>query len=181
MKKIYLFILMTMLSFSIHCQTHWTKHPQPVLDVGPEGSWDELGVLTPCVLFINDTLHMWYAGLGSGSDHFSVGHATSTDGIAWDKDTLNPVLSGGGAGSWDQENVYFPNVLYLDTIYYMWYTGTDGNGERVCLATSPDGRNWTKHPDNRYWMRVNPWIGMPSMLDLDRYITTPSFTSGMTV
>jgi predicted GH43/DUF377 family glycosyl hydrolase len=91
---------------------------------------------------------MWYAGLGSGSDHFSVGHATSIDGIAWDKDTLNPVLSGGGAGSWDQETVYFPNVLYLDTIYYMWYNGNDGEGERVCLATSPDGRNWTKHPDN---------------------------------
>jgi predicted GH43/DUF377 family glycosyl hydrolase len=148
MKKIYLFILMTMLSFSIHCQTHWTKHPQPVLDAGPEGSWDELGVLTPCVLFINDTLHMWYAGLGSGSDHFSVGHATSIDGIAWDKDTLNPVLTGGGAGSWDQENVYVPNVLYLDTVYYMWYNGNDGGGERVCLATSPDGRNWTKHPNN---------------------------------
>jgi predicted GH43/DUF377 family glycosyl hydrolase len=148
MKKINLFVLMTMLSFSIYCQTHWTKHTEPVLDVGPEGSWDDRGVATPCVLYINDTLHMWYAGVSNISDLISIGYATSTDGFTWDKDTLNPVLTGGGEGSWDQEDVYVPNVLFLDTIYYMWYNGNDGGGESLCLATSPDGRYWTKHPDN---------------------------------
>jgi len=137
-----------MLSFSIYCQTHWTKHPEPIFDVGPEGSWDDRGVATPWVLYINDTLHMWYAGVSNISDLFSIGHATSTDGFTWDKDTLNPVLTGGGEGSWDQEDVFDPIVLLLDTIYYMWYNGHDGGGERICLATSPDGRYWTKHPEN---------------------------------
>jgi hypothetical protein len=42
MKKINLFVLMTMLSLSIYCQTHWTKHPDnPVMLPGDAGEWDE--------------------------------------------------------------------------------------------------------------------------------------------
>jgi predicted GH43/DUF377 family glycosyl hydrolase len=36
----------------------WTKLPQPVLDVGPRGSWDERGVADPYVLRLGGAYYM---------------------------------------------------------------------------------------------------------------------------
>src|SRR4030042_3246464 len=56
----------------------WTKDiNNPVLDTGPEGSWDESGIAMPCVMVIDDTFHMWYNGHRGNLDNFDfqVGHA----------------------------------------------------------------------------------------------------------
>lgn len=60
---------------------NWTKQPsgspQPVLSVGPAGSWDERDVLAPFVAVDGAMLRMWYTGNNSASATTSIGTATS--------------------------------------------------------------------------------------------------------
>ena len=67
-------MLIALLSFnSSFAQIDWIKYPNPVLDPGPAGSWDDMDVSLACVILFNDTLHMWYDGNwdNSGSVHIS--------------------------------------------------------------------------------------------------------------
>ena len=47
----------------------------------------------------------------------------------WTKDTRNPIFSGGGNGTWDEE-VMYPMVVFNTDLnrYEMWYCGSDGSG-----------------------------------------------------
>jgi len=123
----------------------WTKDAQnPVLDLGPAGSWDDYTVMFPTVVFNGSMFHMWYDGWDGGTIYL-IGHATSPDGITWTKDTLNnPVLDVGPAGSWDDDVLFSPFVRFDDTIYHMWYSASDHSNVRIGHATSPDGITWTK-------------------------------------
>jgi len=72
---------------------NWTKHPgNPVLKPGDNGSWDDQWVDSPFVLKIDSVYHMWYSGYDGAI--MQSGHATSVDGINWEKDSLNPVFKG---------------------------------------------------------------------------------------
>ncbi len=140
---------------------NWTKYddstttsPQfaesdPVLIPGEAGAWDDEDVATPTVILIDTTYHMWYAG--GYYSILSIGHATSTDGINWERDPNNPVLVPGTNGSWDDVWIYAPCVLFKDNIYHMWYEGYNGTGNQVRIghATSPHpDSSWTKDPSN---------------------------------
>jgi len=133
---------------------NWTRHPEnPVLAPGPEGSWDENDVLYPFVLVGNGQFHMWYLG-HSGTlwnMGYRVGYASSNDGLNWIKHTNNPVLSVGPKGSWDGAWVGSGPVVFIDSLFHMWYMGWDGefgDSLRTGHATSPDGVTWTKDPLN---------------------------------
>jgi predicted GH43/DUF377 family glycosyl hydrolase len=57
------------------------------------------------------------------------------------------VLKPGAAGAWDKGQVCEPRVVRVHDQYYMFYThcaGTHGIG----LATSLDGKSWTKYAGN---------------------------------
>jgi predicted GH43/DUF377 family glycosyl hydrolase len=126
----------------------WTKNPSnPVLNLGPGGSFDEFYAGQPSVYFDGVTYHMWYSGLTSGGIG-RTGYATSPDGISWTKYASNPVLNTGPAGSWDDTRAYSPEVLYLGGVYHMWYAGLDGSNYRIGYASSPDGISWMKYSGN---------------------------------
>lgn len=58
---------------------HWIRYPaNPVLDVGPQGSWDDRMVEYPEVVRSGETLHLWYSGNGFGD----VGYAAARPGNA---------------------------------------------------------------------------------------------------
>ena len=125
---------------------NWTKYSDnPVLDVGPSGSWDAGSVYKPSVIKDGGVYKMWYHGY---SDMSRIGYATSTDGINWTKHPNNPVLDLGSSGAWDYHGVGEPTVIKDGTLYKMWYAGYDGWWWRIGYATSSDGINWTKHPSN---------------------------------
>ena len=129
---------------------NWIKDSlnNPILQPGQAGSWDEIEINNASVSIINNTYHMWYSGIDFFDDN-RIGHATSPDGINWTKDSLNPVLDHGNFGTWDDEEVIHPFVLYENNTYKMWYNGQDGFTQRILYATSPDGRVWnrfTQHP-----------------------------------
>jgi len=150
MKKIYFLSLLTFFSFNLYCQVHWEKNPgNPVLTTGSAGEWDDFYIGTSSVIYHNNTYHMWYQ---SGEDTVRIGYATSPDGINWTKDSNNPVMDVGPAGAWDAHWVYMGNVLVIDSIFHMWYTGHTGQemskNYQIGHATSPDGIVWTKDPNN---------------------------------
>ena len=70
---------------------NWEKHPTPVLEHGPNGSWDDVNTLHPSVYFDGTTYHMWYTGVNGSFGQ--IGYATSPDSINWTKHSGNPVLT----------------------------------------------------------------------------------------
>ena len=123
----------------------WTKHASnPVLDVGPPGSWDDQEVVPGAVVFDGSSYKMWYWGNGN----FRTGYATSPDGITWTKHASNPVMDLGPSGAWDSEGVGGNSVLFNGSMYELWYNGLMQPIFQIGYATSFDGIDWTKYETN---------------------------------
>lgn len=145
--KNYILLLMAFICLFSFAQTNWTKYSEnPILSPGQPGDWDDFSLFPFSVLFIDGTYHMWYGGFDETNAR--IGYATSTDGINWIKYEGNPVLDIGNEGSWDDDRVQSPYVLFDGDSYHMWYTGSDGENYRFGYATSTDRVNWTKHDGN---------------------------------
>jgi len=125
----------------------WREYPvNPVLQDGLGDVWDGEFVTQPSVLHDGTEFHMRYTGYDG--TNFTIGYATSDDGIVWSKYASNPVLDLGDSGSWDEMGVSSPTVILKDDIYHMWYTGNDEANMKIGSATSSDGINWTKNVAN---------------------------------
>jgi len=134
-------------SINLSAQTTWTKYMgNPVLNLGPAGSWDDNSVILPSVIFDSNEYKMWYHGDDGSATR--IGYATSPDKITWTKSGSNPVMDLGPAGSWDDSSILEPTVLFDSFMYHMWYQGFDGSIRRIGYATSPDGVVWTKSSSN---------------------------------
>jgi predicted GH43/DUF377 family glycosyl hydrolase len=141
-------------------ETTWTKRANPVLSPGPSGSWDVAAAMWPMVIRSSPGggFKMWYTGwdgskLVDGSwINNQIGYATATNETTWTKHPLNPVLSAGPSGSWDDARVIYGAVVYdsVAHLYYMFYTGMNRATEvqRIGVATSRDGIAWTKYSGN---------------------------------
>ncbi len=79
--------------------TVWTKYAgNPVMDVGPAGSWNDRIVRPGTVIIDGDIFKMWFFG---GTSTVQIGYAESQDGINWAQRS-DPVLSPGAfPGAWD--------------------------------------------------------------------------------
>lgn len=122
----------------------WTVYAgNPVLRVGPSGSWDAMEANQPVVIKDGGLFKMWYVGCDAAYTACSIGYATSTNGITWIKYAGNPVLTG-TPGQWDGIIAMWLSVLKNGNVYEMWYTGEKGIGR----ATSTDGIHWTKYAGN---------------------------------
>ncbi len=110
-------------------------------------SWNSATVIAPEVIYINGLYYLWFNG--RGSDPFQIGLATSNDGINWNENENNPVMSFGNAGEFDESYIRQPNVIYNNGIFRMWYNGYDNsNKSSIGYAESVDGINWVKHENN---------------------------------
>ncbi|MBI5682793.1 MAG: hypothetical protein HZC45_06480 [Deltaproteobacteria bacterium] len=118
----------------------------PVFDRGTEGSWDDFQAAYPFVMKDGDGYKMWYYGYGKTPNHPpGIGYATSIDGVHWQRYKENPVLSPGEEDSWDNEMLGYPVIIKEDSLYKMWYAGTNRFEEwKIGYAESKDGINWTK-------------------------------------
>jgi len=122
----------------------------PVIKVGqkiPNMIWND-----PSVIKEGDTYRMWLSGgTGIGINHVRIYQATSKDGLNWDIEPT-PILEQGNAGEWDDEKVETPMVIKAGTTYHMYYSGFktgDGPGRyQMGHATSSNGTDWTKDPNN---------------------------------
>ncbi|MFQ5768938.1 MAG: FlgD immunoglobulin-like domain containing protein [bacterium] len=156
---------------------NWSKHPDPVLQVGPFFDWD-YSIIGPHTVIKEDSVYnMWYWGATGGfpfeSSIIQIGLATSTDGINWVKyddpsttetpfSSSDPVLKVGAPGEWDANRAGSPMVLPTEAGYEMWYIGlkppiTSTTDDLVGYATSSDGISWTKWPTNPILTTYPSW------------------------
>ena len=132
----------------------WTRDANnPVFEVGPEGSWDQDRVTCGDVTMVDDTYHMWYTGGNFSLEVFGIGHAFSTDGINWERDPDNPVLTVELEGDWEYEWIWVDEVVFNGSEFHMWYQagnypGSDNEVKAIGHATSPDGSIWTRDLGN---------------------------------
>ena len=121
----------------------WRKEPQPVLDLGPRGAWDEVSIGDPDVIEVDGTYYLYYLGQDRARRQ-RLGVARSTDGVTWTKLRTNPILELGDLGRFDEQGLGEPAVWRRQG-YWMLYTGRDkAEFRRMGLAYSRDGVSWEK-------------------------------------
>lgn len=122
----------------------WEIHPNPVLDIGQDGEWDDSFVYGPSVIYHNNEYLMWYTGNGGNDNPSRIGYASSDDGINWEKDQVNnPVVETGPEGSYYESWLNHPCVIRNDGLFEMWFSGHDVfEHYRIGYANSEDGINW---------------------------------------
>ena len=124
--------------------SNWTRaSASPVLTPSASG-WDSLVVGAPSVVAVGANYNMYYEGLSTTTDSYSIGMAVSSNGTNWTKQARNPILTG-SLGTWDAGGVRYPAVVKNGANYLMIYQGSGSNGTALGLATSTDGISWTKH------------------------------------
>jgi predicted GH43/DUF377 family glycosyl hydrolase len=137
--------------------SRWTKQPYPVLEPGPRGSWDELGVADPYVIERQGTFYMFYLGQDRARRQ-RLGVARSADGRRWEKLRANPLLELGDAGEFDENGLGEPAVWVSHGWYWMLYTGRDrAENRRLGLARSRDGVRWERVSSKPLFGGDQPW------------------------
>jgi len=115
---------------------------------------DQGYIASPYVIKTELTYTMWYVGRNASSTRSSaysrILYATSFDGIQWTKGP-SPVFSpSSDPKAWDSGAVYSPSVYFNGTTFGLWYSGLGESlsTPQIGLATSPDGRTWTRSSFN---------------------------------
>ena len=90
--------------------------------------------------------HLFYQKNPNGPywGHIHWGHMTSPDLLHW---TEQPVALTPEPGP-DSEGCWSGSVIVVDDKLHIFYTAGDGKRATICMATSEDGRAFTKHPGN---------------------------------
>jgi predicted GH43/DUF377 family glycosyl hydrolase len=102
-------------------------------------------VMNPDVVYDydNNLFKMYYAA-GEIYEPDCICLATSKDGIKWEKDNNNPILTkSSNQDDMDSYKVGATNVHIINGMYYMFYIGyTDINTARILMMKSKDGINF---------------------------------------
>ncbi|MCX6132738.1 MAG: hypothetical protein NTU47_02895 [Ignavibacteriales bacterium] len=114
----------------------WNIHPEPIIDVGDPGSWDERHALDPAAVLFHGKVFLYYTGSSPRSDR-AICLAVSENGIDFKKFLHKPVVIGGGP-----EVVLRGDTLYL----YFWKEVPGKKGFQIHYAVSVDGYHFTE-PD----------------------------------
>lgn len=119
--------------------------PTPVLEP-LAGTFYEGGVETPTVVYKDGKYHMYLTTYrNNGPEDFTIGHATSSDGIQWQMDTA-PLLSSDGGSSWYSHIVGEPGALvYHDSVYVFFSATGIQNGQsnqQIGVFKSSDGSHF---------------------------------------
>jgi hypothetical protein len=124
----------------------------PVLDLGPIGTFDDSGVNPSCIVTVNGRKYLYYIGWQRCERipyMLFAGVATSADGIQFEKASLCPVLDRTHAEPFLRSAT---SVLVENGIFKAWYVSAlDWTVVRDTLypryviryATSPDGLRWS--------------------------------------
>lgn len=133
--------------------TAWSRRDSPIYRP-PRDAWDSTLVTGPTVVHGPDGVwRLYHSGIGSthGTIRNGIGLLTSRDGVHWAADANNPLFEP-QPGAWDDE-ILEQAVVYARGQYYLRYSGWRGELQAdtaisIGLATSPDGKQWTRHPRN---------------------------------
>jgi hypothetical protein len=108
-------------------------HPQGVVALDFAG--DEHAISRPCITRTDAGLQMWFAARG---DAYRLGSATSADGIVFNRDAEEPLLTG-EAGSWERDMAAYPWVFERCGHRYMLYNGNGYGASGIGCAVEDPG------------------------------------------
>ena len=147
----------------------WTlSPPAPVL--APRGA--SRGVETPTVVVFGGRYHMFYTTYPGDNlpTTFTVGHATSRDGVAWTVDTDALIRPTGAPLDWNGIIVGEPGAAVVGSTLHVYFTavGVDpalgATSQVIGLVTSRDGVTFSAPrlalaPDRARLPRAAGWVG----------------------
>jgi sucrose-6-phosphate hydrolase SacC (GH32 family) len=127
---------------------HWTRYPgNPILSAGNWGSYDDMWLGTPAVIYKGGKYEMWYSSTSTRSynpplskfDTINICYATSTNGINWIKFPGNPLFNTYTAlydTLIDTDGPWAPDVVFNNKTnkYQLWFECLGG----FSYATAPD-------------------------------------------
>ncbi|MFA5389206.1 MAG: pesticidal protein Cry7Aa [Candidatus Omnitrophota bacterium] len=105
-------------------------------------AFDNQAVLNPACVEINGVTHMFYRGVRQGDMVSSIGYCQLVDNKVI-KRLDHPVLF--PEHDYERKGVEDPRIVFLDGIYYLFYTVYDGTNALFAYATSTDLINFEKH------------------------------------
>lgn len=129
-----------------------TDRPRQSPGVVAAGGGDAPYNYGPTLMLDGGRYRMWWCSqLGVAAppgDDILLAESTSLDGpfAGPDGTPATPVFSGSATG-FDGMHTCDPSVIKVRGTYYLYYTGAAGdhaNGNAIGVATSPDGRVWTR-------------------------------------
>lgn len=106
------------------------------------GCFDNLAAYNPTAIKVKDKYILIYRGQNKAGTSY-LGWASSLDGIhftAEKKPLLSPIAVYENKGGIED-----PRIHKINGIYYLTYTGYNGKDAQLCLASSKDLRNWSRH------------------------------------
>ena len=172
--KVIVILFLVLDSLTCFTQTQWTKYiDNPVFEPGP-GTYDIIAVGQPTVLFENDTIKMWYAGVGDDLKA-RICYAYSLDGIQWTKNPA-PVIDVGQEGDWDDGWLDTPEIVKDESGYKIYYFGDTAQqkpeiSSAIGVAYSTDGINWIRDEHNPIFSKGDPggwdesWVESPAVMN----------------
>jgi predicted GH43/DUF377 family glycosyl hydrolase len=119
----------------------FTRLPQPVLDLGPSGSFDDESVAEPRVINIGNGYRMYYTGRNAATMQTALGMAQSADGINWMKSPANPILD---INRWG--NFWGGAFFHEYGVWHLWHAIQTGGSSAIVWKWSPDGLTWNDGP-----------------------------------
>jgi predicted GH43/DUF377 family glycosyl hydrolase len=126
----------------------------PIL--GPQGTgWESANLYNPAAIVVDDRVVLLYRA--HGADRVSrIGLASSADGLVFEREP-EPVLV--PEHDYERGGCEDPRISRIAGTYYLTYTGYDGATAQLCLATSTDLHEWTKH--GPLFPGFNTWANLP--------------------
>ena len=128
---------------------NFSRHSaNPVLSPGHSPSPDAAGLMFPSVAKVDDTWVMWHAR--TPDLDYSIGVATSNDGVAWTKVAGESILPTGLDGSWRRYATNSPMFLQVGIDWRVYFTGRGGEtGDLTIGMAAVDGAALTApYPEN---------------------------------
>lgn len=121
----------------------FTKYANnPILTPNPQANFESAYLYNPTAIVLNSTIFLLYRAQNS-SKTSSIGLAWSTDGTNFTRlgkpiiQATEPYETIGGTED--------PRIVRVNGTFYVTYTAFDNVTARLCLASSTDLLDWTKH------------------------------------
>ncbi len=113
-----------------------------VLLEATENEFENQAVLNPTVVQQGGSLHLFYRAVKEGN-YSSIGYCKLEGPLNIVERKNSPILF----PEYDYEihGTEDPRIVFLDGIYFMFYTAYDGKNALIAYATSKDLKTWEKH------------------------------------
>ncbi|MFQ5470056.1 MAG: PKD domain-containing protein, partial [Gammaproteobacteria bacterium] len=142
---------------------NWTAATKVFSPSGDVTAFDSTEVLSPIVIKDGATYRMWYSGVNGVNADFTIGYATSSDGITWTRENAGQPTVTIASGAPFAGQIHLESVIKDGDVFRLWYSGTDVDFHQAGIkqgsisnmipnnigyATSKDGITWSKYLGN---------------------------------